>query len=67
MKVYFKDEVFEKIKGLHSEHRLINPTITLKDIMKENLLKDENKGESVPLKGEGKIHSFKRLFSGRPG
>ena len=53
-----KDEVFEKIKGLHSEHRLINPTITLKDIMKENLLKDENKGESVPLKGEGKIHSF---------
>ena len=50
-----KDEIFEKIKGLHSEHRLLNPTVKLKDILTENFDKNETKIENIiSQKKEGK-------------
>ena len=50
-----KDEIFEKIKGLHREHRLLNPTVKLKDILTENFDKNETKIENIiSQKKEGK-------------
>ena len=35
-----KDEIFEKIKELHSEHLLLNPTVKQKHILTENFEKN---------------------------
>ena len=41
--------MFEKIKGLHSEHCLLNPTINIKDIIKEILIKENEKEGQHPF------------------
>ena len=50
-----KDEIFEKIKGLHSQHCLLNPTIKLRDILTEKFDKKETNIENITSqKKEGK-------------